>query len=136
MAVLAEAAGKKYLVLGDMGELGDGGADFHRMIGREARQASLSGLLTLGKLSAYATAEYGEGARHFESMQALLAEIESYWRQMSQCWSKVHALCGWKMSSSSLRFDYLMTKNMTYTQVLRQIDLLKKPYSLVGQLCY
>ena len=77
LAVLAQASGKKYLVLGDMGELGDGGADFHRMIGREARHAGLSGLLTLGELSAHATTEYGEGARHFESMQALLTAVES-----------------------------------------------------------
>ncbi|MDH5551832.1 MAG: UDP-N-acetylmuramoyl-tripeptide--D-alanyl-D-alanine ligase [Nitrosomonas sp.] len=77
LAVLAQAPGKKYLVLGDMGELGDGGADFHRMIGREARLAGISGLLTLGELSAHAATEYGEGARHFESMQALLAEIEN-----------------------------------------------------------
>ena len=77
LSVLADAIGKRYLVLGDMGELGESAADFHRKIGREARQAGLCGLLTLGKLSAYAAAEYGEGARHFESMQALLAEIEN-----------------------------------------------------------
>ncbi len=76
LEVLAETTGKKYLVLGDMGELGSGGADFHRMIGQEARKAGLSGLLTLGELSAYTAEKYGQGARHFESMSTLLCEIE------------------------------------------------------------
>lgn len=76
LAVLAETTGKKFLVLGDMGELGSGGVDFHRTIGQEAHHAGLDGLLTLGELSAYATEEYGEGAQHFESMPALLTEVE------------------------------------------------------------
>ncbi len=76
LEVLTETTGKKYLVLGDMGELGNGGADFHRMIGQEAKKAGLDGLLTLGKLSAYTAEKYGQGARHFESMPMLLCEIE------------------------------------------------------------
>src|SRR4030065_605906 len=49
LAVLAATAGKKILVLGDMGELGASAIDLHRTIGRDARNAGLDPLLTLGE---------------------------------------------------------------------------------------
>lgn len=73
LAVLAAAEGKKILVLGDMGELGKLTVELHRAIGREARNAGLDRLLTLGKLSAYAAEEFGKGARHFNSIDELLS---------------------------------------------------------------
>ncbi|MFZ1853267.1 MAG: UDP-N-acetylmuramoyl-tripeptide--D-alanyl-D-alanine ligase [Nitrosomonas sp.] len=72
LAVLAAAPGKKILVLGDMGELGDAAINLHQKIGQDARNAGLDQLLTLGKLSAYATEKFGKGARHFDSIDALL----------------------------------------------------------------
>ncbi|MDP1557946.1 MAG: UDP-N-acetylmuramoyl-tripeptide--D-alanyl-D-alanine ligase [Nitrosomonas sp.] len=76
LTVLTAIVGRKFLVLGDMGELGESAADFHRCMGKEARLAGLDGLLTLGELSAYASAEFGSGGRHFECMEELLIEIE------------------------------------------------------------
>ncbi|QOJ24769.1 MAG: UDP-N-acetylmuramoyl-tripeptide--D-alanyl-D-alanine ligase [Gammaproteobacteria bacterium] len=77
LAVLAATTGKKILVLGDMGELGKSAIDLHRTIGREARKAGLDRLLTLGELSAYATEEFGKGARHFNDIDELLHETEN-----------------------------------------------------------
>ncbi|SEF88797.1 UDP-N-acetylmuramoyl-tripeptide--D-alanyl-D-alanine ligase [Nitrosomonas ureae] len=77
LAVLAAAEGKKILVLGDMGELGQLAIDLHRTIGRDARKAGLDQLLTLGKLSAYAAEEFGKGARHFNSIDELLKVTQS-----------------------------------------------------------
>lgn len=77
LAVLAAAKGKKILVLGDMGELGQSAIDLHRTIGRDARNAGLDQLLTLGELSAYAAEEFGKGARHFGSIDELLDVTES-----------------------------------------------------------
>ncbi|MBS0423875.1 MAG: UDP-N-acetylmuramoyl-tripeptide--D-alanyl-D-alanine ligase [Proteobacteria bacterium] len=77
LAVLAATPGKKILVLGDMGELGKSAIDLHRTIGRDARNAGLDRLLTLGELSAYATEEFGKGARHFNDIDELLHETES-----------------------------------------------------------
>lgn len=77
LAVLAAAKGKKILVLGDMGELGHSAIDLHRTIGRDARNAGLDQLLTLGELSAYAAEEFGKGARHFGSIDELLGATES-----------------------------------------------------------
>jgi UDP-N-acetylmuramoyl-tripeptide--D-alanyl-D-alanine ligase len=77
LAVLAATGGKKILVLGDMGELGKSAIDLHRTIGRDARNAGLDQLLTLGELSAYATEEFGQGARHFNTIDELLYATES-----------------------------------------------------------
>ena len=77
LAVLAKAPGKKILVLGDMGELGDSARGFHERIGEEARLAGIDRLFTLGELSAYAAAQFGPGARHFKRIEELLAEVES-----------------------------------------------------------
>lgn len=72
LAVLAATSGKKILVLGDMGELGDAAIHLHQKIGQDARNVGLDHLLTLGKLSVYATEAFGKGAQHFDSIDALL----------------------------------------------------------------
>ena len=78
LAVLAKAAGKKILVLGDMGELGDSARDAHARIGVDARVSGVDKLFALGELSAYSVAEFGRtGAKHFGEIEGLLAELES-----------------------------------------------------------
>ena len=77
LAVLAKAEGKKILVLGDMGELGERTRDFHERIGEEARIAGIDRLVALGELSAYTAKKFGRGGRHFKEIEELLAEIES-----------------------------------------------------------
>ena len=76
ISVLAQARGKKLLVLGDMGELGREAGAMHAQVGEFAREAGVSRLFTLGELSAHATQAFGAGARHFTRIQDLLAEIE------------------------------------------------------------
>lgn len=77
LAVLAGAAGRKILVLGDMGELGNASGDLHRTIGEAARLFKLDGLLTLGDLSKHASDAYGRGAQHFSTMEALLDDLQN-----------------------------------------------------------
>ena len=74
--VLARAAGTKFLVLGDMGEVGAHGAAFHAEIGRHARAAGIDRLYLLGESCTHAAAAFGEGARHYGDIDALLAELE------------------------------------------------------------
>jgi UDP-N-acetylmuramoyl-tripeptide--D-alanyl-D-alanine ligase len=76
IAVLAQAPGRKLLVLGDMGELGPGAAEMHAEVGRFARQSQVERLLTLGELSAHAARGFGPEARHFTRVEDLLAEVE------------------------------------------------------------
>ena len=77
LAVLAQQPGKKVLVLGDMGELGDDAAAMHAQIGLAARVAGVDRLLALGELTKESVAAFGAGAMHFERIQELLAELEN-----------------------------------------------------------
>ncbi len=74
--VLARAGGRKFLVLGDMGEVGAHAAAFHAEIGRRARACGIDRLYLLGEACRHAAAAFGEGARHYGDIDALLAELE------------------------------------------------------------
>jgi UDP-N-acetylmuramoyl-tripeptide--D-alanyl-D-alanine ligase len=76
IGVLAQAGGKRVLVLGDMGELGGDAAAFHAEIGSEARRAGIEKLYALGELSHYAVREFGSGAQHFDRVEELQDALE------------------------------------------------------------
>lgn len=76
LKVLAQAQGKRILVLGDMGELGADAPRFHAEIGAEAHALGIQKLLALGDLSAYAVDEFGAGATHFKRLEDMLACLE------------------------------------------------------------
>jgi UDP-N-acetylmuramoyl-tripeptide--D-alanyl-D-alanine ligase len=76
LEVLAQAGGKRIFVLGDMGELGEDAAQFHREIGIAARELGIECLFALGALSAEAVREFGVGAQHFADIEALHAALD------------------------------------------------------------
>jgi UDP-N-acetylmuramoyl-tripeptide--D-alanyl-D-alanine ligase len=69
--VLAAAKGKRILVIGDMGELGEDAARLHAEIGFSARQAGIEQLYALGTLSEQAVQAFGMGAQYFVSATEL-----------------------------------------------------------------
>ncbi len=73
--VLAAAPGRTVLVLGDMGEVGDDGPDFHSEIGRYARDRGVGSVLALGESTAHTVAAYGQGARHYATLEDLLEAL-------------------------------------------------------------
>ena len=74
--VLCGTSGRTVLVLGDMGEVGDEGPDFHSEIGRYARERGVSTVLALGESTAHTVAAYGQGARHFATIEDLSHALE------------------------------------------------------------
>ncbi|MBW8824300.1 MAG: UDP-N-acetylmuramoyl-tripeptide--D-alanyl-D-alanine ligase [Xanthomonadales bacterium] len=66
---------ERWLVLGDMRELGPDAAVLHAEAGRQARAAGLQRLYVLGELSSEAASAFGEGARIFASHDALIAAL-------------------------------------------------------------
>jgi UDP-N-acetylmuramoyl-tripeptide--D-alanyl-D-alanine ligase len=79
--VLAELPGPRLMVLGDMGEVGDQGPQFHAEVGAYAAERGIEAFYTLGTLSADAAKAYGP-ARHFDSMsglrEAVLAQVMDF----------------------------------------------------------
>ena len=67
--------GKHILVLGDMGELGDEEAKLHGDVGHYAAQQGIKCLLAVGPLSLNTVREFGDGAEHFDSKDALLMRL-------------------------------------------------------------
>ena len=73
--VLATLPGPRWLVLGDMGEVGDQGPAFHREVGAYARERGIETLWAAGALCAEAASAFGAGARHFATVAELLAAL-------------------------------------------------------------
>jgi len=72
--VLAELPGPRLLVMGDMGEVGSQGPQFHDEAGRSARALGIDALFTLGEQSQAASAAFGAG-RHFHEVAELAAAV-------------------------------------------------------------
>jgi len=72
--VLAAQPGRRVLVMGDMGELGEAAPEMHAEVGAFAREQGLDALLALGEASRRAVEAFGRGARHFEAAEALIEE--------------------------------------------------------------
>jgi UDP-N-acetylmuramoyl-tripeptide--D-alanyl-D-alanine ligase len=73
--VLATRGAPRWLVLGDMGEVGDAGPAFHREIGLYARDAGIERLFAAGTLARDAADAFGSAASHFASVDALAASV-------------------------------------------------------------
>jgi UDP-N-acetylmuramoyl-tripeptide--D-alanyl-D-alanine ligase len=74
--VLAERPSPRVLVMGDMGEVGDNGAAFHREVGAYAKARGIDALYALGDASRDACAAYGSEAHHCDDAAALVAQLQ------------------------------------------------------------
>jgi UDP-N-acetylmuramoyl-tripeptide--D-alanyl-D-alanine ligase len=72
--VLAAAPAPRILVLGDMGEVGTQGQQFHEEIGAYAKSRGIDTVLATGELARHLA---GAGARHFEQFDELLAALDT-----------------------------------------------------------
>jgi UDP-N-acetylmuramoyl-tripeptide--D-alanyl-D-alanine ligase len=73
--VLATLPAPRLLVLGDMGEVGARGPEFHAEVGDYARARGIDQLWCAGVLCEHAARAYGAGARHFADAPALIDSL-------------------------------------------------------------
>ncbi|MDM0081804.1 UDP-N-acetylmuramoyl-tripeptide--D-alanyl-D-alanine ligase [Variovorax sp. J31P179] len=108
--VLAALPGPRLLVIGDMGEVGDQGPQFHAEVGQRARERGIDAVYALGRESAHSIAAFQDPAagRHFDDIDSLNAAVlaqlplagsvlvkGSRFMQMERV---VHAAAGWAES--------------------------------------
>jgi UDP-N-acetylmuramoyl-tripeptide--D-alanyl-D-alanine ligase len=73
--VLASLPAPQWLVLGDMGEVGDQGPAFHAEVGAYARAAGIQHFWAVGSACIDAAKAFGAGARHFTDAAAVVAAL-------------------------------------------------------------
>jgi len=71
--LLADTPGRRLLVLGDMGELGDKGRHYHQQAGEHAQRRAIDRVFTLGELSRHTCA--AAGGHHSTGLESLVAAI-------------------------------------------------------------
>ena len=71
--LLSSFYGRKILVLGDMGELGEKARYYHEQAGEYAKQKGITDLYTLGVLSQSASDSFG--GQHFSSIESLVEQL-------------------------------------------------------------
>jgi UDP-N-acetylmuramoyl-tripeptide--D-alanyl-D-alanine ligase len=76
--VLAGHAGTRVLVLGDMGEVGEQGPQFHAEVGAYARERGIDRLLVFGAASAGTARAFGDGAEHAETIEAVCERARAF----------------------------------------------------------
>ncbi len=73
--VIAARKPPRFLVLGDMGELGSEAPAMHREVGVFARQAGIEHLFATGPLSRETVSAFGEPGRHFDTTEDMVAAL-------------------------------------------------------------
>ena len=75
IGLLAEQPGRRWLLLGDMGELGSDGPRLHFEAGNAARNSGVERLFAVGPLAAEAARGFGAGATVFETRESAVEAV-------------------------------------------------------------
>jgi UDP-N-acetylmuramoyl-tripeptide--D-alanyl-D-alanine ligase len=76
-AMRGSFSGKRWLVLGEMKELGDASDELHAEVGRYARQAGIERLLAIGEGAHFSVEAFGPGGQWFADIDALIRDARS-----------------------------------------------------------
>jgi len=76
LEALAAMSGERWLVLGDMGELGEHSRAAHLNAGKEARQRGVTRLFAVGEHTSDAVHVFGQGAEWFKDSDALAFRVQ------------------------------------------------------------
>ena len=80
--VLAELPAPRLLVLGDMGEVGTQGPEFHQEVGLHAAQQGIDHVLCLGELTAHTASACGTNAHHMPDIDSLNQRVQQQLPQL------------------------------------------------------
>ncbi|MGH8119908.1 MAG: UDP-N-acetylmuramoyl-tripeptide--D-alanyl-D-alanine ligase [Gammaproteobacteria bacterium] len=75
--VVKPFAGRHWLALGDMGELGAGTEALHAEAGNIAKRSGMERLFAIGPLSSAAVRTFGAGAQHFTDITHLVTQVRA-----------------------------------------------------------
>ncbi len=73
--LLASRSGRRWMAVGDMGELGDDAARWHAWVGEQARARGIDRLLAVGELAVRAAEAFGENGEIYADQQALVGAL-------------------------------------------------------------
>ncbi len=76
IAVLSTAPGRRFLVLGDLAELGQKSEQLHEMLGQQVREAGIEQLYCLGGFSRAAANGFGAGAQWFQDHDSIIRALK------------------------------------------------------------
>ncbi len=79
------AGGERWLVLGDMAELGPDARALHAGIGARARERGVDRLFAVGPLGAATVEVFGAGGEHFDDKAALIAALRAQLHEGVTC---------------------------------------------------
>lgn len=74
---LAAQPGHNWLVLGDMGELGEDEVLLHKAVGRAVKRLGIDRILAIGALSQNTVKTFGNGGQWYENIDGLIEELQS-----------------------------------------------------------
>ena len=74
--VQAQEPGEHWLVLGDMGELGDESEFMHNKAGEIAKQFGVQRLFACGEMTKHSVKAFGKGAKHFSSHAEIISALQ------------------------------------------------------------
>ena len=75
--LLSTSPAPRVLVLGDMGEVGTRGPEFHREVGGYARERGIEVLLATGSQMREAVQAFGNDAHHFDDIDSLISALRA-----------------------------------------------------------
>lgn len=78
--MLTDFAGKKVVVLGDMAEIGEQSAEFHRQIGAYAKAAGIDQLFAFGTEAIAIQQGFGDNAEHYYDIDKLVNALQPHLR--------------------------------------------------------
>jgi len=100
---LALASGERWLVLGDMAELGADACALHAEVGAHARKRGIEHLFAVGPLTAAAVEAFGAQGEHFENKPALIAALQSRLHSGVTCLIKGSHSAGMEQVAAELK---------------------------------